>query len=138
MMVDTSILVDLLRKYPKTLNYIHQLGSKPLFTTEISIMELVFGVTGSKIFTDKPELKKKRLSEIEDLTIKFTILPFDRKSAFKTAEIMGKLKLDGNIIDFQDGMIAGITQANGIKELITHNKNHFERIIELEVVEIRC
>jgi len=135
-MIDTSILVDLLRKYPKTLNFIHQLGSKPLFATEISIMELVFGVTGSKVYTNNPELKQKRLSEIQDLTIKFTILSFDRKSAYKTAEMMGKLKLDGNIIDFRDGMIAGITKANGIDELLTHNKNHFERISELNVIEI--
>ncbi len=136
MMVDTSILVDLLRKSPEILRVIQKLGSTPLFTTEISIMELVFGITGSRIYINKPELKQKRLSEIGDLSLKFTILPFDRKSAYKTAEILGRLKLDGKLVDFRDGMIAGVTKANGIKELITHNKRHFERIPDLKIIEV--
>lgn len=136
MMVDTSILVDLLRKKPEILSVIQKLGATPLFTTEISVMELVLGIYGSCVYKTKPELKQKRLSEIGDLFLKFTILPFDRKSAYKTAEILGELKLDGKLIDFRDGMIAGVTKANGINELITHNRKHFERIHDLKIVEI--
>jgi len=54
----------------------------------------------------------------------------------KTAQIMGSLKLEGKLVDFRDGMIAGIGLANGIEELLTLNREHFERIKELRIITI--
>ena len=51
-------------------------------------MELAYGITGNRFYADKPELKQRRLTEIQDLCSKFTVLPFGRKSAMKTAQIM--------------------------------------------------
>lgn len=36
-MVDTSILVEILRRNPKILNVFQQLGTQPLFSTEITL-----------------------------------------------------------------------------------------------------
>lgn len=66
------------------------------------------------------------------------MLPFDRKAAVKTAELMGALKIKGQVIDFRDGMIAGITQANEIRKIATQNIKHFERIPELEILQIEA
>jgi predicted nucleic acid-binding protein len=135
-LADTNILVDILRKNPQTLNFIQALGPVPIVTSEITVMELVFGITGNKFYVDKPKLKQKRLSEIRDLLAKFTILPFDHKAAYKTAEIMGQLKLEGKIIEFRDGMIGGIAVANGLKKMLTYNTRHFHRIPEIELLKI--
>ncbi|MHA2297649.1 MAG: type II toxin-antitoxin system VapC family toxin [Candidatus Hodarchaeales archaeon] len=134
--VDTSILVDILRKKARTLEFMQGLGATMLFTTEITFMELVYGITGSKNHVDNPELKQKRLTEIQDTCSRFSVLSFDRKAAMKTAEIMGKLKLEGKLVDFRDGMIAGTGLANGINELLTLNPEHFRRIKELKVITI--
>ncbi|MFQ5977016.1 MAG: type II toxin-antitoxin system VapC family toxin [Candidatus Heimdallarchaeota archaeon] len=135
-MVDTSILVDILRKKPKTIEYINGLGSTPLFSTEISVMELIFGVTGSSFYLNNPEMKQRRLSEIDELCSRFVVLSFNHKAAVKTAEILGSLKLEGQLIDFRHAMIAGIAQSNGISELLTSNLRHFERIPEFQVGNI--
>lgn len=133
-LVDTSILVDILRKNEETLNNINKLGTISLNTTEISMMELYFGIFGTKYYSDKPNLKKKRIEEINNLISKYNVLSFDRKAAIKTADIMGFLKLNGKLTDFRDGMIAGIGIANGISKILTHNTKHFENIPEIEVL----
>ena len=135
-LVDTTILVEILRKKNKVIEFLQKLGTAPLFTTVISVMELTYGITGNRFYADKPELKQRRLTEIQDLCSKFTVLPFDHKSAIKTAQIMGSLKLEGKLVDFRDGMIAGIGLANGIEELLTLNKEHFERMKELKIITI--
>ena len=135
-MVDTSILVDILRQNPTVLQALRELGTTSLFSTEITVMELVYGITSAEFYQDKPELKHRRLTEIYDLCSKFTMLSFDRKAALKTAEVLGDLKLRGQAIDFRDGMIAGIAHANGIHKILTHNIKHFERIPELETLPL--
>lgn len=49
---------------------------------------------------------------------------------------MGLLKINGNPIEFRDGMIAGITLANGLAKIVTHNTRHFNRIPDLEIIDI--
>jgi hypothetical protein len=46
---------------------------------------------------------------------------------------MNKLK---TILDFRDGMIAGVTTAKGINELVTHNKKHLDWIPDHKIIEI--
>ncbi|MHA1448889.1 MAG: type II toxin-antitoxin system VapC family toxin [Candidatus Hodarchaeales archaeon] len=133
-LVETSVLVDILRKKSKILDFIQDLGTTPLYTTEICVMELIYGIMGSKVYATNPELKDRRIREVNQLCVRFTVLHFDRKAAIKTAEIMGRLKLIGKLIDFRDGMIAGTGLANEIKKLLTLNPKHFKNIHELEVI----
>ncbi len=78
---------------------------------------------------------EKRNKAIIELCHHFLVLPFDRKAAVKTAHIMGKLQIARQMIDFRDGMIAGISIANNINNVVTRNANHFKRILELKVIE---
>ena len=127
-LLDTSVIIELLRKNKIIISKIAELKDIPLFTTQISVMELIYGITSNRHYVDKPNKKTSRIEAIIDLLSKFTILDLDRKASFKTAEILGKLKLEGNIIDFRDGMIIGIGLSNGINSFYTLNKSHFKRV----------
>ena len=131
---DTSVIIEILRKNNKIIEKIIELKDTPLFTTQIVVMELMYGITSNKFYLDKPDKKISRINAISDLLTRFTILDFDRKAAIKTAEILGKLKLDGNIIDFRDGMIIGIGLSNGINSFFTLNRSHFERVEEVVLI----
>ena len=132
--LDTSILVEILRKNLSILTTIESFGVTPLVTSEICIMELIFGLHANKHLSSQSERLKSKLSDIEKLSSKLIVLPFDHKSAFKTGEIMGSLKLSGNIIDFRDGMIACTALANGITQIFSLNISHFERIPEVVII----
>lgn len=127
-LLDTSVIIELLRKDKEVMSKLSDLVDNPLFTTQISVMELVFGITSNKYYVNKPSRRTSRINDITNLLSKFTILDFDTKAAHKTAEILGKLKLEGKIIDFRDGMIIGIGLSNGISSFYTLNRSHFERV----------
>jgi len=62
------------------------------------------------------------------------IFPLGFKEAEKAAEIYDKLEIQGQIIDDNDILIAGIMLSNGLKKIITRNIKHFEIIEEIEVI----
>lgn len=128
---DTSVLVEILRKNTDIISQIDKLEETPLFTTEISVMELAYGISSNKYYINKSSKRKVRINNILNLMSKFSVLQFDRKAALKTAEILGYLKLEGNMIDFRDGMIIGIALSNGINSIYTLNREHFERVSEV-------
>ena len=65
---------------------------------------------------------------------KITVLPFDRKAAFLAGKIAGTLLNQGKPIGDTDCLIAGVAIANGIKETVTPNKDHFSAIKELKII----
>ena len=105
-----------------------------LFTTEISILEIYFGLFSNKYLQKNVKLLHKRQDQIIGILSHFIVLQFDRKAALKTAQITGKLSLESQRIDFRDGMIAGTGLSNGILKIITQNVNHFDRIEKIEVI----
>ena len=130
-LADTTYLVDLIRKKVK-IN--PDLDDEILFTSEICIFELYFGLYGNKIFQKNADTLNKRLITLEKILAKFQILPFGRDESIQSAKLLGKLKLDGKIIEFRDGMIAGTGLANGISKILTRNVDHFDRIPGLQPI----
>ena len=63
------------------------------------------------------------------------IFSLNYKEAEKAAEIYDILESQGQIIDDNDILIAGIMFTNGIKKIITKNVRHFERIEGLEIIK---
>jgi predicted nucleic acid-binding protein len=51
------------------------------------------------------------------------------------AEIYDNLEAQGQRIDDNDILIAGIMLSNGIKKIITKNVNHFERIKDIKILQ---
>ncbi|MHA1266170.1 MAG: type II toxin-antitoxin system VapC family toxin [Candidatus Helarchaeota archaeon] len=130
-LVDTNFLIDVLRKKQEIKSFLAANPDEILFTTEFNIFELYLGLYSSKILEKNSVLLKKRLQKLDELISRLQILPFKRKEAIKSAEILGTLTRRGQKIDFRDGIIAGIALANGITTILTKNVTHFNRIDDL-------
>jgi tRNA(fMet)-specific endonuclease VapC len=130
-LVDTTYIVDLIRKKVKIDS---ELDEEILFTTEITVFELYFGLYGNNILNKDPEKLQKRIDTLSKILTKFQILPFSGDESIQSAKILGQLKLDGKIIEFRDGMIAGSGLANGITKILTRNADHFDRIPGIQAI----
>ncbi len=128
--VDSSIIIDILRKRIN-LEKLQKFSEEDLWTTETVVYELLYGIyfAGEKIVE-----KEQHIAAILDT---FTyVLPFDRKSAAKAAHIGGNLARTGQMLDHNDTLIAGSLLAHGCTKFLTKNKRDFERIKELEVLDM--
>ncbi len=121
MFLDTTFLVDFLRGKKKALTLMKKIEFNLLFTSEINVFELVEGVY---IFGGDIRLK---LEKINSLLTKITVLPFDRRAALEAGMISGNLVKKGLKIGETDCLIAGVAMSNGLNEIITENKSHFEK-----------
>lgn len=128
MFVDSTALVDFLRGKKEAVNIIEKASMRPLFTSEINVFELVEGVYASR------ENVQPHLDKIFALLTKMIVLPFDRKAALKSGFISGMLSREGKKIGESDCLIAGVALSNGIREIITENEGHFEKVKGLKVI----
>ncbi len=133
-LVDSTFLIDSLRKKPIVREFLKTNPTEILFTTEINVFELYLGLYSSKKLAKDLTLFEKRKKRLEELILKFQILPLGRGEAIEATKILGKLYRTGNPIEFRDGLIAGIAISNGIKKLLTRNVDHFDRIEGIEVL----
>ncbi len=128
MFLDTTLLIDFLRSKPKAKEIMEKFQSKPLFTSEINVFELLDGVYASGLDVEK------HLEKVWGLLSLLTVLPFERKASLKAGMISGRLSHEGKKIGEIDCLIAGVALANGVTEIITSNTEHFEKIRELKII----
>ena len=133
-LADSTFLIDAIRKDARVKPFLLAHSDEILFTTEINVFELYLGLYSIKTLENNPSLMKKRLSHLEELLFRFQILPFGRKEAIQAAKILGHLISQGNVIEFRDGLIAGIALSNGITTILTKNLDHFSRIEGVKVI----
>jgi len=113
MILDTTAVVDLLRgNKPELLDRLKNIAAHSIHATSVTVFEICQGC------------KDKKIEEFFD---NIHILNLDRESASKAGEIQRKLKQQGQIIDPEDCMIAGIAINNNLP-VLTANKKHFSRI----------
>lgn len=99
--IDTSVIIDFLAGDEKIVFLIKELAEKEeIKTTTITEYELL---------KHKTDLKKQIA---ENFLSAITVCPFDRASARKAALLFEKLKMEGKMINENDLLIAGISQAN--------------------------
>lgn len=123
--LDTDILIYLLKGDEKVVTNISQVASDSLHTTIINHAELFFGAFNSN-------KKKQNLEMTQALFSKIKILPFCEKTSYCFAEQKALLKNDGNIIADMDLMIASISLHHHMT-LVTNNTKHFNRIKHLKL-----
>lgn len=133
-LVDTTFLIDALRKKADVRTFLINHSDEILFTTEINVFELYLGLYSIKTLEDNSPTMKKRLSRLEELLSRFQILPFRRNEAIQAAKILGHLTIRGKAIEFRDGLVAGIALSNGITTIMTKNLDHFSRIEGIKVI----
>ncbi len=128
MFVDTTLLIDFLRGKPTALKVIKDSEAKSLATSEINAYELIAGVYESGTNIDA------HLEKILLLLNRLTVFSFDRRAAIKAGIISSNLSKAGRKIGEVDCLIAAVALANGITEIATQNKEHFNQIKELKVI----
>jgi len=99
----------------------------PLFTTAITVSELVYGAHKSNRATH-------HLQQVHLLLAGLTILPFDTEAAIRCGHIKDTLRRAGTPLAEPDLQIAGIALTRQLP-LVTHNQRHFNRIPALELVD---
>ena len=120
MILDTSVLIDLLRGNREVVEKIRSLENRhvTLSLTTVSVFELWQG-------TDEVnEKKRERLHFLLESIASFSL---DTNAAKEAGKIHAALRKEGRIIDLEDSMIAGIAKVKQ-EPLLTRNTDHFGRI----------
>lgn len=126
--IDTDVLVDVLRNVRKVVNFIDEMEKKRylLSTTIINAFELFYGAYKSKKRT-------QNLTAIRRLLDRLVILKIGLKSAEKAGHIHAKLEAKGQPIGMRDVMIGAIASAKGYS-LVTRNIEHLQKIKDLALI----
>jgi len=128
--LDTCFFVDLLRKDDNAVRKAQELDKEDelIITTRMNVYELFVGVYSSKDIDEESQVRR-----IEQLLDKTEILDLNFEASKKSARIAGNLISERERIEIPDTITAGIILSKGIKTIVTRNKDHFERIDEIEV-----
>ena len=128
-LLDTSALIDFLKKQEWIGNFTKEHIFDHLITSTICEIELLEGVFYMK--NQKDERKKVRdvLDSLQE------IITFDSNQAEIAAEIRSQLKKKGQKIEDFDTLIAAAAIASG-SILVTKNTKHFSRITKLQLYSL--
>ena len=127
LIVDTDILIDLLRKRDYAVSLIKRLEDEvELATSAINAFELYRGAY-------KSQNQEKNLASVKGLLNSLRMLNTDEDSMEIAGKITASLERDGNMVDIRDLLIASIALVNSFG-VLTNNVRHFNRIRHLRVV----
>lgn len=127
MILDTTFIIDLMDGNIDALKKQQELqtNNENVQITTITIFELFSGVGRCS----QPEKEKQKLKAILESQ---HLLVLDEECAEKAGIIHGTLQKEGQAIEIQDCLIAGIA-LNHNEPLLTRNIKHFQRIKRLKV-----
>jgi len=127
LIVDTDILIDLLRKKDYAVSLIKKLEDEvELATSAINAFELYRGAYKSRN-------QEKNLASVKGLLNSLRMINTDEDSVEIAGKITASLERDGNMMDIRDLLIASIALVNGFG-ILTNNVGHFNKIPHLRVV----
>jgi len=126
MIMDTTALIDLLRSHQDIIIKLKELQQKntPLFLTSISVFELWQGISDVH--------NEKKSQQLHNLLESLGVFVFDIPAAKAAGTIHAGLKEEGQTIDSEDSMIAGIAKVHH-ETILTRNVKHFGRISDLQI-----
>ena len=125
---DTTALIDFFKEDRSLMNLIKEVNDG-FVTTSINCQEIYFGIN--------PKDSKHLLEEetFDNFFKDIIVLDFDKDCAKQSSKIFWDLSEKGQPIGKFDCMIAGILLFNRVTTIITKNKNHFEKIKGLKVLD---
>jgi tRNA(fMet)-specific endonuclease VapC len=122
---DSDVLIDFLTGVqPVSKQIAEYMKAGQLQTTAVNSFELLSGAGDNK-----------RGRAVRQLVDALTVLPLDRAAAARAADVRRELERTGQPIGMGDSLIAGIALAHSLP-LFTRNRAHFERVANLELIEI--
>lgn len=127
-LLDTSVLIELLRQKPEAKAFIDSHVKDPITTSCVCEAEIYEGIYREKTenILTKKEIFKNLLSKL------FAIIPFDSKQAEVAGQIRAALSLRGSLIGDLDVLIAAAAISQNAT-LVTKNPTHFSKIPGLQV-----
>jgi len=125
--LDTSFLVDLLRRRGEALALLAELEEKgaPLYTTPITALELYRGA----FLSANPE---RNLAAAKKLLASLVVLPLDDEACIIFGALSSRLRSEGRRIGDFDEVIAAIALARD-REMVTRD-GHFREVAGIKVV----
>ena len=132
-LLDTSACIDYLNGN-KELKKVIEDQEDLIHITSITIYEMNIGFERTKRKITEQRYKQLYKPWLEFIS-SMEIFALGYKEAERAAEIYDALESQGQRIDDNDILIAGIMLTNGIKQLITKNVKHFERIEDIEIIK---
>lgn len=124
-LLDTSILIFLLRReHPEIIERM-QKDPGSLHVSTISVAELSYGVSRSS------DPLRNRIA-VEELLSRLIVLPFDAAAAHHSGDIRAALAARGRPIGGYDVLLAGHARSVGIT-MVTHNVKEFDRVPGLTI-----
>jgi len=131
--LDTSACIDYLSGNKEIKKVIEDLEDL-IHITSITVYEMNIGFERTKRKISENRFKQLYKPWLEFIS-SMEIFPLGYKEAERAAEIYDNLEAQGQGIDDNDILIAGIMLTNGIKELITRNVSHFKRIEGIDIIK---
>lgn len=123
-LVDTTILIDFLRKKNKEKALLWKFKEiyKTLSISSISVFELYAGA-----------IDNRKINDVKSLLKWLDIIEFDEEIAEMAGNIFIALKRQNNIIDYRD-LFIGTTAVFYNLDIATLNIDHFENIPNIKIV----
>lgn len=131
-LLDTSACIDYLNGN-KDLKKVVEDQDELLHISSITVYEMNIGFERTKRKMSIQRYKQLYKPWVEFIS-RMEIFSLGFKEAETAAKIYDILESQGQIIDDNDVLIAGIMLSNGIKKIITKNIEHFNRIEGLELI----
>jgi len=127
--IDTCILINAERNQANISSRMAGLEKESFYISVITASELLYGVHRAK----DTKVKNLRKAFVEDLLLKFPILPNDLSVARMHAELWSELSKQGKLIGSHDLWIGAACIAHG-HSIITDNKKDFKKIPGLRIL----
>ena len=127
MIADTCFIIDIMRNNPEAIAKAQEIekNNTPLLVTAPTVFELNVGLS----LSSKPLEEKEKIQEVLD---SLPFIPLDYTASIEAGRIYGDKMKQGETIDPQDAMIAGIARSVGEK-ILTRNIKHFSGIEKVSI-----
>ncbi len=119
-MLDTNIIIYTINNRPDHIRALFKRHEEQICISSVTLGELVFGAEHS-------EQVERNLYDIEAMTARLAVLPYDNKAAYHFGQIRAELYRLGQPIGPYDMMIAAHARSSGLI-LVTNNEKEFKRV----------
>jgi tRNA(fMet)-specific endonuclease VapC len=133
LVLDSSVVIDAERKKQPVTDFIEAIlaahGPVDLSLSPVTVAELVHGIYRART----PEASRRRREYIEELVSLVPVHPVTNRTAWLVGKIEGQEAAKGNVLPFNDLMIA-VTAIEQGYAVLTVNLRHFQKVPDLTVV----
>ena len=133
--LDSSVVITAERKslpVPQLVEAIQTAyGDIELSLSPVTVAELVHGIYRAKT----PEASQRRREYIDELVKLVPLHPITLQTAYLVGQIEGQEAAKGNVLPFNDLLIAAAAIEQGYA-VLTENLRHFEKIAGVQVLKL--